>query len=462
MTIAFVQHARGYVTGASNQDVIVNLASAPIAGNVLIATAGAGDGANPVISGISQTNVAWSLVASDGDNGGGNNSCEIWIGIVSANAGTQITVSYSVGSGNGAAQIVNVCEFSGIDTANPVDKIAKSGSSSGSTITTGLTDTTTQNDELLVGSLSAADCLPPVGTMYFDTPTNGFTMLDGAGLHAENYILTTEANAFNYKIVSLTGQAQTGVTAEAVGGGCYWYAIIVTFKASAGPIIKTVTDSISLSDSILTNKTLNISDRLGLADGIMGNKTLPIADSLSLTDLIHTNKTLTISDAVTLTDQILRNKNNVTITDVITLTDVIDVLKGVIIKTVTDTLTLTDTVYANKTLTIQEALALADQILANKTLKIQDALSLADAVKTNKTLTVTDALSLIDSILTNKNLKILDTLTLADAITVLGAAVFFILTVQNIDRISLETEVFNRINLQVSEFQRINITVEPD
>lgn len=264
--------------------------------------------------------------------------------------------------------------------------------------------------------------------------------------------------------------------------------ITVTDSVSLSDSVKTnktvkAADTLSIADAVLRNKTVTITDSMGLADTVKGNKTLPIADVLTLADAILRNKpNVTIADALTmadavlrnkanatltdtlsLADAILRNKSNVTVTDAITLSDVIDVLKGVIIKTVTDSLSLSDSVLINKVLTITDALSAADAVKVNKTLLVTDILSLITSVKTDKTITITDALALVESILTNKNLKVLDSLSLSDSIVVLGAAVFFVLTVQGLSQIALEVSPFDRINLQSSKFDRINITfTEPD
>jgi hypothetical protein len=68
------------------------------------------------------------------------------------------------------------------------------------------------------------------------------------------------------------------------GGNNNKYSIYATY--TTGATIKTVTDSSSLSDSVLRNKTFQLSDALGLADIARANKTLAIADSFSLAEVI--------------------------------------------------------------------------------------------------------------------------------------------------------------------------------
>ena len=113
-----------------------------------------------------------------------------------------------------------------------------------------------------------------------------------------------------------------------------------------GAILKEVADSLSLSDSLLCNKTFAVTDSVGLADALLANKTLQITDVIALLETVLCNKTFTISDSVT-------------------LSELIEVITGAIIKYVTDVIGLSDLVSTpQKTIIIQDLINLLDQIIA--------------------------------------------------------------------------------------------------
>jgi len=205
MAITRVQgNARGTTTSNS---ISVTMGSAPTSGNVVIAAIGIYASSLLDVNSITQTGVTWSQVVTGAS---GAARCSIWIGIVGSDAGTGITVNLS-GTANGGA-VCDVCEYSGIPTTNYLDKTA-TASGVGASTSTGTTGTTTQADELWIGAISA----------FFgqSSPTNGFTLLDGAK--------TDISVAFLEKIVSATGTANSGTTQAGDG---FYRGCIATFKAA--------------------------------------------------------------------------------------------------------------------------------------------------------------------------------------------------------------------------------------
>jgi hypothetical protein len=216
MTIIRVQgNARGV---SATNSITVTLGGAPTSGNILICTVTTTGESYRSIDSLTQTNVVWNkqLTADDGC-GGVNVRNEIWYGIVSASAGTELIIALSGTPNYGAT--ANVCEYSGMLTADYLDKTATNSGSSSSP-DTGITLETTQATELWIGLTVAANA-----GFTQSTPTNGFTLLDGA---ANNY-----ANqAYLEKIVSSTATANSGTTASGAGS---WAGIIATFIATAAP-----------------------------------------------------------------------------------------------------------------------------------------------------------------------------------------------------------------------------------
>ena len=210
-----ISRVQGNARGISNTTTLtVTLDSTPTSGNKLIASIGgwAWSGTTPTVSSISQTNVSWEKAISVVRP---TNYCdaEVWLGAVSASASTTVTITLSA-AGQG---IADICEYSGLaDT--PIDKTASAyGNSAGSLTSTGATATTTQADELWVGSIEFCS-----GTQ--STPTNSFTLLDGADANSTSLV-------FLEKIVSSTGTANSGTTGSTAWNG--WAGCIATFKAAA-------------------------------------------------------------------------------------------------------------------------------------------------------------------------------------------------------------------------------------
>lgn len=212
MAITLVQGpARG--TGTTSP-ISVTMASAPIQGNVLIATVtGYTQGSGIGIIAITQVGVTWSKAISWYPTN--NNGAEIWRGIVGAGASASISVDIGVPT---YGDIVNICEWSGLATVNPVDQTAKNddGTVPSSPSDTGTTPTTTQDNELWIGCIAAV-----LGGTDQSAPTNGFTLLDGCG--------ASLSNGYLYKIVTSTGTANSGTTTS--GPASYWVGCVATFYA---------------------------------------------------------------------------------------------------------------------------------------------------------------------------------------------------------------------------------------
>jgi hypothetical protein len=106
-----------------------------------------------------------------------------------------------------------------------------------------------------------------------------------------------------------------------------------TIVIITGIILKEVADSLSLSDSLLCNKTFAVTDSVGLADVPLKGWTPQISDSISLLDQVSTpTRILQALDAIGLSDMSFVNKTLI-ITDQIALAEVVEVGKGGVQKT---------------------------------------------------------------------------------------------------------------------------------
>jgi len=251
MAISRVQgNARGTTTGSS---IAVTMASTPISGNVLVAVIGTyRSGSVAIVNSITQTGVTWTKQISKAV--GTTLNIEIWLGVVSSGASKNITITLNQAATYGA--VADVCEYSGVATSNFLDKTATNSGSS-KYPDTGTTATTTMANELWIGGT--------VPTEPQSSPTNGFTLLDGALYN------TTMSVGYLEKIVSSTGTAHSSTTtADSVSwGGC-----IATFKGAGTAYSKTVSEILGLVDAKSTKTAFHktSSEILGLVDGYDKNR----------------------------------------------------------------------------------------------------------------------------------------------------------------------------------------------
>ena len=213
-------------TATSGSTITITQTSTPTNGNMNILTVGIFDSPSPpTVSSISQTGVTWTLAVKKTQ---GNEDSEIWVGVIGSGASTSITInlSASLGSTYGVG-IADVCEWSGVTST--VDKTKPNYNNGGTAVDSGTTDPTTYADELWIASLYAATS---GGALTETNQTNGFTLLDGANSISKNGIYHVEG--YTYKIVSSTGQANSGVS---VNHNSQWAGCIATFKASGTIIV---------------------------------------------------------------------------------------------------------------------------------------------------------------------------------------------------------------------------------
>ncbi len=211
-------NARGTATTGST--ITITQAFAPTNGNMNILTVGTFDSPSvPTVSSISQAGVTWTRSVK---NTQGNEDSEIWMGEIGSGANPSITInlSASLGSSYGVG-IADVCEWAGV--ASTVDKTSSNYYNGSTSVNSGTTATTTYAGELWIASLYAAS---DGGALTQSTPTNGFTLLDGANQITKNGISNVEG--YTYKTVGATAQASSGV---GVNLNSQWDGCIATFKA---------------------------------------------------------------------------------------------------------------------------------------------------------------------------------------------------------------------------------------
>lgn len=78
-------------------------------------------------------------------------------------------------------------------------------------------------------------------------------------------------------------------------------------EQSGGTVIE-FTDAFSLSDAVLTDKTLILLDSVEASRAVLTDNGLILSDILDLNDEVLAHKTFPIADSLTLNDQVLTHK----------------------------------------------------------------------------------------------------------------------------------------------------------
>ena len=232
----------GVVAGGAG-NFTVTMTSTPTQGDTEILTFAGAAKATQGVCGfqvlvISQTGVTWQssrggpfmgdAYANDGlgtCNGSGTQGAgpvatvtSIWAGIVGAGAGKTVTVTWSINYYPGVLQAISVvadiCEYSGLSTTIQVDQTASMDNIGSTTLTTGLTGTTSQANELFVGSIAVNGYAQSQKT---------YTMLDGA------QVGNGVSDAYLENIATSTGTAEGQTTVPTATNGC---GAIATFESA--------------------------------------------------------------------------------------------------------------------------------------------------------------------------------------------------------------------------------------
>jgi hypothetical protein len=277
------------------------LANTPTSGNLLIAVIsdGISIGTVPIVSSITETNVAWFKAVAKSNSTTSSRNCEIWYGGVGTSASTSITVNLSGVCTNGA---VDVCEYSGLASSNMLDVTASYAGLSINPVT-GTTSTTSQASELWIGGIGAFTTV----SKYLPSqtsPVNSFTLLDGAGYQGYT---TFGSNGYLEYIASSTGTANSGDHFNA-NVAFQYCGCIATFKAVSGVAYsQVVSASLTLNASIYKkigklvsgSEMLNASIIKGIIKGIFGSEMLNVS-LIEISSVQHVNAALLLFASIVL------------------------------------------------------------------------------------------------------------------------------------------------------------------
>lgn len=134
-------------------------------------------------------------------------------------AGSEGTVT-ATGAGGSMYRGLTIMEFSGMATSSVLDKTAANESASSTTMNSGTTATTSQNDEVCVAALA--------GQVFAGSATLSGTM-DNSFTRLQGYDLGYFVGAIGYRIVTTTGAYTVN---QATLESMVWSGAIATYKAA--------------------------------------------------------------------------------------------------------------------------------------------------------------------------------------------------------------------------------------
>jgi hypothetical protein len=209
---------------ASGAITCTSLTSTPKSGDTLFLTyMGYGATVRPNISSITQTGVTWTKGRANNTNS--NLNVEVWAGSVGAGASKTITVNISGGSGGSYVEIINVCEFKEVYSTTANKNAINNGS--GTTLDSGTTLATSQDCEITIAALAG------YGNYSQSTPTNGYTLLDGAA---------TSGCSLGFLYNTLT-KVQTTEVSDTVSNSITWAGAICTYYLTSNVVPPMITCS---------------------------------------------------------------------------------------------------------------------------------------------------------------------------------------------------------------------------
>jgi hypothetical protein len=213
---ARVQSATGSVGASAATSFNVTLA-APQNGNTLIAVIATRGTSTNRVSSITQTGATWTR-ASQAANANGITT-EIWYAPNVSGAGTTVTINQA-----SLLSAAVVMEYSGVLSASSLDQTASAVNGGGNTTAavTGTTATTTQANELWIGSIGLTS-----SGFNLTAPLNSFTSV--ANSASSNG--TATSNARVYALERLTNTTAVASSGGTISSSSQFAGAIATFKA---------------------------------------------------------------------------------------------------------------------------------------------------------------------------------------------------------------------------------------
>ena len=175
-------------------------------------------------------------------------------------------------------------------------------------------------------------------------------------------------------------------------------------------------DSIQMPDSVLTFKKLLLKGDIILSDlaEVLAEFLKTVVDSLDLTEQIKTEKTLLIEDVSNILGTVLASKE-FTLLEEIALSDAISLAFG-ILKTLSDSVSMAEELFTSKLMPIIDTLSLSEDLLINQILIVKDTVLFVESLLRDKILYLYDLVHLQIGVKVDKVLFISQSIVLAEVV----------------------------------------------
>lgn len=400
----------------------------------------------------------WSQNVVSIDDGGSNSLTEIARGTLNnsrtlsfwlienttANSSCVFALNYSGGS---ALSFAYLQRFTGI-VPSSFNAWAEGNVTGSATVTTNLRSLTTTAANTVLFSLVCDEDPGDAG----QNPPTGFThIISDAGIPTQEPI-----GSLDYKLETST---LSGVTITATGASSAYskrilvVALEINPPSSGGLLTINLSDSITLSDSIIKEFQTTKTDTITATDAIIKELQTTASDSVTLSDTIVKETQLNPADSVTLSDAIGSKELQTNIVDSVTLSDSISKNFET---TIADSVTLTDAIVKETQLTQADTVTLSDSITEKQIqLNKADTITLSDAIVKEMQLSLSDLITLSDSIVKQLEKSIADTVVLTDSYTI-DRVISIILS----DSISLSDSILTKqLDLNIADTIALSDTI---
>lgn len=187
-----------------------------------------------------------------------------------------------------------------------------------------------------------------------------------------------------------------------------------TLYSDATAYTQTLTETVTLTDTLLKTPARILSDTVTLTDTLLKTAARTLSEVVTLTDTLLKTAARTLSETVSLTDTLLKNaiKN---LTDTVNLTDTFE-RTWVAIRELTETVNLTDTLIKTPEKVLSEIVSLTDTLIKTAEKVLTDTITLTDTLVKGIERTLSDALALTDSLIKNLTRTLTETVSLTDTL----------------------------------------------
>lgn len=213
---------------------------------------------------------------------------------------------------------------------------------------------------------------------------------------------------------------------------------------TAGTLEETYTETVTLVDSVIKQGQKIFAEAITAVDSIIKSTGKVLAEAVTAVDTITIIKTLqrTYSEAVALADVLLKQTSR-TLSEAVALVDTAVKQAG---KTLTDVTTLADTMLRQGGKTLLEAVTLVDSLVRSATKVLAEAAVLVDSIVFAKTFyrTYEEAVALADTIVRQLQRSLVEAVTLVDSAVKLSSRAFA-------EAITLTDTVLNQAQKVLSE-----------